>query len=88
MPKPIERSRYELETGKSQLAKDGGREVDSTPKDSSEEEEASTAEDRGREMDSTPKEPSEEEEASTAESETEAIAFNEDIYILTGKKGK
>ena len=65
MPKPIERSRYELETGKSQLAKDGGREVDSTPKESSDEK-----------------------EASTAESEIEAIAFNEDIYILTGKKGK
>ena len=46
------------------------------------------AEDRGRPVDSASNESSEEEEASTTESETEAIAFNEDIYILTGKKGK
>ena len=65
IPKPIERSSYELERNKSSLAEDWGREMDSASKESSDEE-----------------------EASTAESETEAIAFNKDIYILTGKKGK
>ena len=65
MPKPIERSPYELERAKDPLEKDRGRPVDSTSKESSEEE-----------------------ETSTTESETEAITFNEEIYILTGKKGK
>jgi len=46
------------------------------------------ASERGREMDSESTEPPAEEEDSTTESETEAIAFNEDIYILTGRKGK
>ena len=45
-------------------------------------------EERRREMGSASKGTSEEEEASTPESETEAITFNEDIYILTGRKGK
>ena len=46
------------------------------------------AEERRREMGSASKGTSEEEEAEKAESETRAITFNEDIYILTGRKGK
>ena len=65
MPKPIERSPYELERNESLLAKD-----------------------RGREMDSTSEEPSQEEEDSKTESETKAITFDTDIYILTGRKGR
>lgn len=42
--KPLERSRYELETNKSQLAEDGGREVDSESPEPPTEEEATTPE--------------------------------------------
>ena len=38
--KPIGRSRYELETNKEPLAKVGGREMESTPKEPSTEQEA------------------------------------------------
>lgn len=44
MGKPLERSRYELETDKSQLAEDGGREMDSESNESPEQEEDSTPE--------------------------------------------
>ena len=46
------------------------------------------AEERRREMGSASKGTSEEEEAEKAESETRAITFDKDIYILTGKKGR
>ena len=48
MPKPIERSRYELEKAKDPLAKDKGRPVDTTSKESPEEEEAPTTESEER----------------------------------------
>ena len=38
----VERSRYELETDQSQLAEDRGREVDSKPNESPQQEEAPT----------------------------------------------
>jgi len=48
MPKPIERSRYELERTKDPLAEDRGRPVDAASKESSEEEEAPTTESEER----------------------------------------
>jgi hypothetical protein len=48
MPKPIERSRYELENNKSQLAEDGGRKVASTLEEPSSPEEEREAEPKKR----------------------------------------
>ena len=48
MPQPIERSRYELENNKSQLAEDGGRKVASTLEEPSSSEEESKAEPKKR----------------------------------------
>ena len=48
--KPLERSRYELETDKSQLAEDGGLEVDSESTEPPTEEEAPTPEPQERQQ--------------------------------------
>jgi len=51
MPRPIERSPYELERDKEELASNQGQKMDSTSKESSKEKETNETEPKGKSVD-------------------------------------
>ena len=86
MPKPIERSRYELETHQSLLAGDGGREMDSASKEPSEEEEAPTTESETKPLDIHEQYHNDTSKHKGCCGFMECrTTFDKDIYVLSGK---
>tara|TARA_Y100000310_G_C20207376_1_gene589696 strand:- start:224 stop:544 length:321 start_codon:yes stop_codon:yes gene_type:complete len=87
MPRPPERSPYELERNKKELATDKGRPMDSTSKESPKEEEASKAESKEESVDIHEHYHNNPSKHVGCCGFTQCKAtYDNDIYILTGKK--